>query len=159
MKKQPPTLISPEAIAPMVHWLRHEKIILDSVLAELYGVEARVLNQAVKRNIERFPADFMFQLTAEEWENLRSQIVTSKNERQSAARVNSSQTVMSSKKHRDLKKCAPIFKITKCDLKDGPSSQIPPLRIHRAGRRHAVQRSTLPARRGGERLQPTHALK
>lgn len=159
MKKSDQDLISPEAIAPMVHWLRHEKIILDSDLAELYGVEVRVLNQAVKRNIERFPADFMFQLTAEEWDNLRAKMMTSKNEHHSAAHVNSSQTVMSSKKHRDLKKCAPIFKITKCDLKARPSSQIPPLRIHRAGRRHAVQRSTLPARRGGERLQPTQVLK
>lgn len=79
MKKQPPTLISPEAIAPMVHWLRHEKIILDSDLAELYGVEVRVLNQAVKRNIERFPADFMFQLSEDELDSLKSPTVTSKN--------------------------------------------------------------------------------
>ena len=49
---------------------------LDSDLAELYGVEIKVLNQAVKRNIERFPVDFMFQLTTEESELLRSQIVT-----------------------------------------------------------------------------------
>jgi hypothetical protein len=103
MKKSAYDLISPEAIAPMVHWLRHEKIILDSDLAELYGVEARVLNQAVKRNIGRFPADFMFQLTAEEWDNLRAQMVNSKNEHHSAARGNSSQTVMSSKKHRGHK--------------------------------------------------------
>ncbi len=103
MKKTHQDLISPEAIVPMVHWLRHEKIILDSDLAELYGVEARVLNQAVKRNIGRFPADFMFQLTAQEWDNLRAQMVTSENEHHSAARVNSSQTVMSSKKHRGYK--------------------------------------------------------
>jgi hypothetical protein len=51
---------------------------LDKDLAELYGVETRVLIQAVKRNIERFPEDFMFQLTKEEFENLRSQIVTSR---------------------------------------------------------------------------------
>ena len=48
---------------------------LDSDLADLYGVELRTLNQAVKRNIGRFPVDFMFQLTEEEWKNLRSQIV------------------------------------------------------------------------------------
>lgn len=83
MKKQPPTLISPEAIAPMVHWLRHEKIMLDSDLAELYGVEVRVLNQAVKRNIERFPADFMFQLSEDELDSLKSPTVTSKNARSS----------------------------------------------------------------------------
>ncbi len=50
---------------------------LDSDLAELYGVETRVLNQAVRRNIDRFPEDFMFQLQQTEWENLMSQIVTS----------------------------------------------------------------------------------
>ncbi len=50
---------------------------LDSDLAELYGVEVRVLNQAVKRNMNRFPKDFMFQLTKKEFENLKSQIVTS----------------------------------------------------------------------------------
>ena len=50
---------------------------MSSDLAELYGVEVKVLNQAVKRNRERFPADFMFQLTRKEFENLKSQIVTS----------------------------------------------------------------------------------
>lgn len=57
--------------------LRQQKVILDSDLAELYGVPVRQLNQAVKRNLERFPADFMFQLTAKEDLILRSQIVTS----------------------------------------------------------------------------------
>ena len=50
---------------------------LDRDLAAMYGVETKVFNQAVKRNIERFPKDFMFTLSAKEWENLRSQIVTS----------------------------------------------------------------------------------
>lgn len=50
---------------------------LDSDLAELYNVETRVLNQAVQRNIDRFPKDFMFQLMDEEWQNLKSQFVTS----------------------------------------------------------------------------------
>lgn len=50
---------------------------LDKDLAELYQVEVRTLNQAVKRNIKRFPSDFMFQLTKEEWDNLKSQFVTS----------------------------------------------------------------------------------
>lgn len=57
--------------------LRGQKVILDSDLAELYGVPVRQLNQAVKRNRERFPADFMFQATAKEHETLRSQIVIS----------------------------------------------------------------------------------
>jgi hypothetical protein len=55
--------------------IRGEKVILDSDLASLYGVEVRVLNQAVKRNLERFPGDFMLQLTVEEAELLRSQTV------------------------------------------------------------------------------------
>ena len=57
------------------------QVMLDKDLAELYGVEVRVLNQAVRRNIERFPDDFMFQLNKEEWDVLRSQIVTLKNGR------------------------------------------------------------------------------
>jgi len=54
---------------------------LDRDLADLYGVELKVMNQAVKRNIGRFPFDFMFQLTNDEWDSLRSQIVTSKTNR------------------------------------------------------------------------------
>jgi len=72
-------LLIPEKIAPLVHVLRHEKVILDSNLAELYEVTTKVLNRAVQRNIARFPTDFMFQLTEDEWEILRSQSVTSKN--------------------------------------------------------------------------------
>ncbi|MFN7948190.1 MAG: ORF6N domain-containing protein [Blastocatellia bacterium] len=60
-----------------MHLIRGQKVMLDSDLAELYEVETKVLNQAVKRNLERFPEDFMFQLTTEEAGNLRSQIVTS----------------------------------------------------------------------------------
>lgn len=72
-------LLIPEKIAPLVHRLRHEKVILDSDLAELYGVDTKRLNEAVKRNLERFPSDFMFQLTEEEMEVLKSQIATSNN--------------------------------------------------------------------------------
>ncbi len=57
--------------------LREQRVMLDADLAELYGVATKVLVQAVKRNLVRFPADFMFQLTGEEWEALRSQSVTS----------------------------------------------------------------------------------
>jgi phage regulator Rha-like protein len=56
--------------------IRGQKVMLDFDLAELYEVETKVLNQAVKRNKDRFPEDFMFQLKKEEWEVLRSQIVT-----------------------------------------------------------------------------------
>jgi phage regulator Rha-like protein len=62
-------------IQNMIYEIRGQKVMLDSDLAALYGVELRSLNQAVKRNIKRFPLDFMFQLTDEEWKNLRSQIV------------------------------------------------------------------------------------
>jgi hypothetical protein len=57
--------------------IRNQSVILDRDLAELYGVETKVLVQAVKRNIARFPVDFMFQLSNDEFRNLRSQIVTS----------------------------------------------------------------------------------
>ena len=58
--------------------IRGQKVLLDTALAELYGVETKVLLQAVKRNIDRFPEDFMFILTKQEFNNLRSQFVTSK---------------------------------------------------------------------------------
>lgn len=57
--------------------IRGEQVMLDFDIATLYDVETKVLNQAVKRNLDRFPEDFMFQLTENEWENLRSQFVTS----------------------------------------------------------------------------------
>ena len=62
---------------PSVYQLSAERVILDFDISELYQVETKVLNQAVKRNISRFPEDFMFQLTETEWNNLRSQFVTS----------------------------------------------------------------------------------
>ncbi|MEI7648053.1 MAG: ORF6N domain-containing protein, partial [Actinomycetes bacterium] len=64
----------PESLAQLVFIVRGEKVILDADLAMLYGVETGALNRAVKRNIERFPADFMLSLTPEEWENLKCQI-------------------------------------------------------------------------------------
>ncbi len=65
-------------IEKMIYIIRDQKVMLDSDLAELYEVDTKVLNQAVKRNITRFPQDFMFQLTSEECDLLRSQFVTSK---------------------------------------------------------------------------------
>jgi len=61
-----------------IHEIRGKKVILDKDLAELYGVETRVLKQAVRRNIERFPSDFMFEITEKELTNLRSQFVISR---------------------------------------------------------------------------------
>ena len=72
------TLVPIELIASKIYLIRGIKVMLDRDLAELYEVETRVLNQAVKRNIKRFPKDFMFQLTKDEFEILKSQIVTSR---------------------------------------------------------------------------------
>lgn len=66
-----------QLIQSKIYDLRGQKIMLDFDLAEMYQVETRVLNQAVKRNIKRFPSDFMFQLTRDEWEILKSQFVIS----------------------------------------------------------------------------------
>ncbi len=70
-------LIAQGEINSRIFTLRGKEVMIDEDLAELYQVETKVFNQAVKRSIERFPNDFMFQLTEEEYENLRSQIVTS----------------------------------------------------------------------------------
>ena len=59
-----------QLIQNKIYEIRGRKVMIDSDLAELYQVETRVLNQAVKRNIDRFPEDFMFQLTSQEWENM-----------------------------------------------------------------------------------------
>ena len=64
----------PENLAELVFMVRGEKVLLDADLAMLYGVETGALNRAVKRNVERFPADFMLQLTPEEWDDLKCQI-------------------------------------------------------------------------------------
>ncbi len=71
-----------ESIQYRIHEIRGQKVMLDFDLAALYGIETRVLNQAVKRNIERFPEDFMFQLTKGELEILRSQMMISNEESQ-----------------------------------------------------------------------------
>jgi hypothetical protein len=69
--------VTEEKIVEKVYLIRGMKVMLDKDLAEMYGVEVKVLNQAVKRKIQRFPVDFMFQLTESEWQNLKSQFVTS----------------------------------------------------------------------------------
>jgi hypothetical protein len=81
MKKGTPkdrrSLVPAERIETAILLIRGQKVMVDRDLAELYGVETKVLKQAVNRNIDRFPPDFMFVLTREEFSNLRSQIVTS----------------------------------------------------------------------------------
>lgn len=71
-------LIPDEMIMNKIYVIRDQKVMLDKDLAELYGVSTKVFNQAVKRNIRRFPKDFMFELTPEEFDELRSHFVTSK---------------------------------------------------------------------------------
>jgi hypothetical protein len=74
-------IIPVENIVNKIYVFRGVKVMLDRDLAELYRVETRVLNQAVKRNISRFPADFMFQLDKDEFENWKSQIVMSNSDK------------------------------------------------------------------------------
>ena len=70
-------LLADEVIMNKIHLIRGQKIMIDKDLAELYGIETKVLKQAVRRNAKRFPEDFMFELNNIEFENWRSQIVTS----------------------------------------------------------------------------------
>ena len=72
-----PDIVPMERIASKIYVIRNARVMLDRDLAELYGVKTKVLKQAVRRNIKRFPEDFMFELTKEEFENWRSQFVTS----------------------------------------------------------------------------------
>lgn len=71
------TLIPDEIISNKIYLIRNQKVMLDRDLAELYQVETKQLKRQVRRNIERFPEDFMFELTKEELQNLRSQFGTS----------------------------------------------------------------------------------
>jgi hypothetical protein len=75
------SLLPDELIINKIILLRDQKVLIDRDLAELYGVETRTLNQAVKRNVKRFPDDFMFQMTKEEFEFWKSQIVISNSDR------------------------------------------------------------------------------
>ncbi len=85
-----------KSIQNRIYELRGERVMLDFDLASLYEVETKVFNQAVKRNIKRFPEDFMFRFTREEWNNLRSQIVTSSLQASDSHKNQRSQIVTSS---------------------------------------------------------------
>ena len=81
-KSKKSIIVFPEKrIISQIYLIRGKKVMLDRDLAELYGVETKVLKQAVRRNLERFPSDFMFELNKEEFKNWRSQIVTSKSDK------------------------------------------------------------------------------
>lgn len=75
------SLLPDELIINKIIFLRDQKVLVDRDLAELYGVDTRTLNQAVKRNLKRFPEDFMFQMSKEEFEIWRSQIMISNSDR------------------------------------------------------------------------------
>ena len=76
--RAPDNPIAADTAGQFILVIRHQRVLLDEHLARLYGVETRSLLQAVKRNLDRFPPDFMFELSAAEWSALRSQSVTSK---------------------------------------------------------------------------------
>ncbi|WP_198304789.1 ORF6N domain-containing protein [Arcobacter vandammei] len=80
-------IINENSIKDKIHNIRDMQVMLDRDLAELYGVETKVLNQAVKRNIERFPSDFMFQLSKEEFDNWKSQFVTSNSDKMGLRKI------------------------------------------------------------------------
>ena len=84
-------IIPKEVIENSIYLIRGQKVMLDAHLAELYGVTTKRLNEQVKRNPDRFPEDFAFRLTADEWENVKSYIND----------VNRSQFATGSQKHRD----------------------------------------------------------
>jgi hypothetical protein len=81
MSKENKTLIPDELLIKKIYLIREQKVIMDKDLAELYGVATKVLKQAVRRNQERFPEDFMFEMTPIELENWRSQFVTSNSDK------------------------------------------------------------------------------
>ena len=74
-------IISEETISNKIYFIRNQKVMLDRDLAELYGIETKRLKEQVKRNISRFPDDFMFELSKEEFANWRSQIATSNSDK------------------------------------------------------------------------------
>jgi hypothetical protein len=71
------TKLTPDQLGRLIYEIRGGRVMLDSDLASIYGVETKSLNRAVKRNRHRFPADFMFQISSHEWQNLKYQIGTS----------------------------------------------------------------------------------
>ncbi len=81
MTKNKLSVIPDEIILNKIYFIRDQKVMIDRDLAELYGVETKRLKEAVKRNIERFPEDFMFEMTKEEFENWRSQIASSNSDK------------------------------------------------------------------------------
>lgn len=103
MKQADSLAIPEEVILTKIFLIRGYRVMIDRDLAELYGVETRTLNQAVRRNLKRFPEDFMFQLSVQEFENWKSQIVISNSERMSIRKAplvfTTMRTMLSSQKY------------------------------------------------------------
>jgi phage regulator Rha-like protein len=78
---KPSNKLTTDQLGQLIYEVRGERVMLDSDLASIYGVETKALNRAVKRNRDRFPRDFVFQLSEDEWKNLRYQIGTSSSDR------------------------------------------------------------------------------
>ena len=74
---KPSNKLTTNQLGQLIYEIRGERVMLDSDLASIYGVETKALNRAVKRNRDRFPKDFVFQLSEDEWKNLRCQFGTS----------------------------------------------------------------------------------
>jgi hypothetical protein len=151
--------LKPENIAQLVFFVRGEKVMFDADLAKLYGVSTKALNQALRRNRERFPKDFVFQLTAEEFAFLRSQSVTSSAEESEpqGLRPNWSQFVTSSRKHRGVRYRPYAF--TEQDVAMLSSVLRPQARRRREYRNHAHVCAVTPAqgyqsRLGAQDLSP-----
>lgn len=98
-----------QTIQNKIYEIRGHKVMLDFDLSKLYEVQTKALNQAVKRNIKRFPVDFMFQLTKTEWETMRPQISTALKE----SKVIRSQNVTASQKKRNVSATPYAFTATK----------------------------------------------
>jgi hypothetical protein len=81
----PKNKLSIDQVGQLIYEIRGQRVMLDSDLAAIYGVETKALNRAVKRNADRFPKDFMFQTSSREWENLKYQIGTSSSGEESQA--------------------------------------------------------------------------
>lgn len=98
------TDLVPDSLEPLIVVIRNQRVILDADLARLYGVPTKRFNEAFKRNKDRFPDDFAFQLNAVEFNNLRSQFATSKPQSTGTTRVNPnwSQFATSSSRHRGI---------------------------------------------------------
>ena len=77
-----PNKVTTDQLGRLIYEIRGERVMLDSDLAAIYGVETKALNRAVKRNADRFPKDFMFQISSREWQNLKCQIGTSSSDRE-----------------------------------------------------------------------------